>query len=52
MQPALAHQRKRPLAELLDDVANVILYLASDESRSFRLPVRGREHVRPGVAGL
>ncbi len=34
MQPALAYQRKRPLAELLDDVANVILFLASDESRS------------------
>lgn len=34
MQPALAYQRKRPLAELLEDVANVILFLASDESRS------------------
>lgn len=34
MQPALAYQRERPLAELLDDVANVILFLASDESRS------------------
>ena len=34
MQPALAYQRRRPLAELLDDVANVILFLASDESRS------------------
>jgi 3alpha(or 20beta)-hydroxysteroid dehydrogenase len=34
MQPALAYQRNRPLAELLDDVANVILFLASDESRS------------------
>lgn len=34
MQPALAYQRRRPLAELLDDVASVILFLASDESRS------------------
>lgn len=34
MQPALAYQRTRPLSELLDDVANVILFLASDESRS------------------
>jgi 3alpha(or 20beta)-hydroxysteroid dehydrogenase len=34
MQPALSYQRKRPLAELLDDGANVILFLASDESRS------------------
>jgi 3alpha(or 20beta)-hydroxysteroid dehydrogenase len=34
MQPALAYQRTRPLAELLDDVASVVLFLASDESRS------------------
>jgi 3alpha(or 20beta)-hydroxysteroid dehydrogenase len=34
MQPVLAYQRQRTLAELLDDVANVILFLASDESRS------------------
>ena len=34
MQPMLAYQRRRPLAELLDDVASVILFLASDESRS------------------
>lgn len=34
MQPVLPYQRKRPLAELLDDVASVILFLASDESRS------------------
>jgi 3alpha(or 20beta)-hydroxysteroid dehydrogenase len=34
MQPALAYQRTRPLRELMEDVANVVLFLASDESRS------------------
>jgi 3alpha(or 20beta)-hydroxysteroid dehydrogenase len=34
MQPVLPYQRSRPLAELLADVANVVLFLASDESRS------------------
>jgi 3alpha(or 20beta)-hydroxysteroid dehydrogenase len=58
MQPALAYQRKRPLAELLDDVANVILFLASDESRSCTgsdLPCEGGNtsgRLLKGVAGL
>jgi 3alpha(or 20beta)-hydroxysteroid dehydrogenase len=34
MQPNLASQRERTLAELVRDVAYAILYLASDESRS------------------
>ena len=34
MQPNLATQRGRTLDELIRDVANVILFLASDESRS------------------
>jgi 3alpha(or 20beta)-hydroxysteroid dehydrogenase len=34
MQPHLAYQKERTLDELMADVANVILFLASDESRS------------------
>jgi 3alpha(or 20beta)-hydroxysteroid dehydrogenase len=58
MQPALAYQRTRPLAELLDDVANVILFLASDESRSCTgsdFPCEGGNtagRIVKGVAGL
>jgi 3alpha(or 20beta)-hydroxysteroid dehydrogenase len=58
MQPALAYQRKRPLAELLDDVASVILFLASDESRSCTgsdFPCEGGNtagRIVKGVAGL
>jgi len=58
MQPALAYQRKRPLSELLDDVASVILFLASDESRSCTgsdFPCEGGNtagRIVKGVAGL
>jgi len=58
MQPALAYQRTRPLAELLDDVASVILFLASDESRSCTgsdFPCEGGNtagRIVKGVAGL
>jgi 3alpha(or 20beta)-hydroxysteroid dehydrogenase len=58
MQPALSYQRRRPLAELLDDVASVILFLASDESRSCTgsdFPCEGGNtagRVVKGVAGL
>jgi hypothetical protein len=34
MQPHLSYQKERSLEELVADVANVILFLASDESRS------------------
>jgi NAD(P)-dependent dehydrogenase (short-subunit alcohol dehydrogenase family) len=34
MQPALAYQKDRTLEDLMQDVANAILFLASDESRS------------------
>jgi 3alpha(or 20beta)-hydroxysteroid dehydrogenase len=34
MQPHLAYQRTRSIEELVGDVVNVILFLASDESRS------------------
>jgi 3alpha(or 20beta)-hydroxysteroid dehydrogenase len=58
MQPVLAYQRKRTLAELLDDVANVILFLASDESRSCTgsdFPCEGGNlagRIRKGIAGF
>jgi 3alpha(or 20beta)-hydroxysteroid dehydrogenase len=58
MQPLLAYQRRRPLAELLDDVASVILFLASDESRSCTgsdFPCEGGNtagRIVKGVAGL
>lgn len=58
MQPALAYQRTRPLAELLEDVASVILFLASDESRSCTgsdFPCEGGNtagRIVKGVAGL
>jgi len=58
MQPALGYQRTRSLAELLDDVANVILFLASDESRSCTgadFPCEGGNtagRIVKGVAGL
>lgn len=58
MQPALAYQRTRPLAELLEDVANVILFLASDESRSCTgsdFPCEGGNtagRIVKGIAGL
>jgi 3alpha(or 20beta)-hydroxysteroid dehydrogenase len=34
MQPTLAYQKTRTLDELIGDVANAVLFLASDESRS------------------
>jgi 3alpha(or 20beta)-hydroxysteroid dehydrogenase len=34
MQPRLSYQKERSIDELVDDVANLVLFLASDESRS------------------
>jgi 3alpha(or 20beta)-hydroxysteroid dehydrogenase len=34
MQPTLSYQKDRTLDELMQDVANAVLFLASDESRS------------------